>query len=371
MQTDYLIPFGRLIFRAVMPCLRIYRFYHRRTPMQLISFVIPCYRSQDSIETVVDKIIEVVTNDGRYDYEIICVNDYSPDNTGEVLDRLAEQNQKITVIHLARNFGQHSAIMAGFNYVSGDIIVCLDDDGQTPPEEMFKLIDKLDEGYDIVSAKYRKKMESPFRLFGSRVAALAGEMFVGKPKSVDLNSYYAVRRFVVDETIKYKNPYPSVQGLELRVTRNIANVEIEHRARESGKSGYSLLKLIALWVNGVTSFSEKPLRLSSWLGVISALAGFIYGIVIVIRRIFNPDIPVGYSSMMAVILFMFGVVFLILGLMGEYIGRIYICINSAPQYVVRSVKNDRKNCKRSEENNSIPQEGNIQNEDNRSDLGET
>lgn len=310
--------------------------------MQLLSFVIPCYRSEKTITSVVDKIIQTVTADGRYDYEIICVNDSSPDGTLNVLLDIADKNEKVIVIDLARNFGQHSAIMAGFNYVSGDIIVCLDDDGQTPPEEMFKLIDKLDEGYDLVSAKYPKKKESPFRLFGSWTAARVSEIMIGKPKNIDLNSYYAVRRFIVDETIKYKNAYPSVQGLELRATRNITNVEINHKAREIGESGYTLIKLISLWMNGFTAFSEKPLRTASILGLTSASAGFIYGIVLIVRKLIYPDILIGYSSMMCVMLFMFGIVLLVLGMMGEYIGRIYICINNAPQYVIRSVTNGKK-----------------------------
>ncbi|MBQ8961387.1 MAG: glycosyltransferase [Ruminococcus sp.] len=305
--------------------------------MELLSFVIPCYRSEKTIAGVVGQIIGTVEKDGRYDYEIICVNDASPDGTLDVLCQLSDGNDKITVIDLARNFGQHSAIMAGFNYVSGDIIVCLDDDGQTPPEEMFKLIDKLSEGYDMVSAKYPKKKESAFRLLGSWTAAKMGELMVGKPRGVDLNSYYAAKRFVIDETIKYTNAYPNVQGLELRATRNITNVEIEHHERLEGKSGYTLAKLIALWMNGFTAFSEKPLRIASILGIISSLAGFIFGLVIVIRRLIHPNIPIGYSSMMAVILFMFGIVLIVLGLIGEYIGRIYICINNAPQYVIRSV----------------------------------
>ncbi len=310
--------------------------------MDLLSFVIPCYRSEKTIGTVIEKIIQTVTDDGRYDYEIICVNDASPDGTLGVLNGIADGNSKVMVIDLARNFGQHSAIMAGLNHVSGDIIVCLDDDGQTPPEEMFKLIDKLEEGYDMVSARYPKKKESKFRLFGSWTASKMAEMLGGKPKGIDLNSYYAVRRFIVDETIKYRNPYPSVQSIELRATRNIANVDINHRERDVGKSGYSLFKLIGLWMNGATSFSEKPLRLSSFFGVLSATVGFIFGIVIIIRKLLNPDIAVGYSSIMAVMLFMFGVVLIMLGMVGEYIGRMYICINKAPQYVIRSVKNGRK-----------------------------
>lgn len=307
----------------------------------LLSFVIPCYRSENTIGDVINKIIETVRKDGRYDYEIICVNDASPDGTLDVLNELAGNNEKIMVIDLARNFGQHSAIMAGLNHVSGDIIVCLDDDGQTPPEEMFKLIDKLEEGYDMVSARYPKKRESLFRRFGSWTAKKVGEIIVGNPKGVDLNSYYAVRRFIVDETIKYKNPYPSVQGLELRATRRVVNVDIEHREREVGKSGYTLIKLIKLWMNGATSFSEKPLRLSSVIGILSAIAGFIFGIVIIVRRLLDPTIAIGYSSIMAVMLFMFGVVLIMIGMLGEYIGRMYICINKAPQYVIRSIKNGK------------------------------
>jgi undecaprenyl-phosphate 4-deoxy-4-formamido-L-arabinose transferase len=200
-------------------------------------------------------------------------------------------------------------------------------------------------------------------LFGSRLATIACELFVGKPKGVDLNSYYAVRRLVVDETIKYKNPYPSVQGLELRVTRNVTDVEIEHRPRESGKSGYTLFKLIALWTNEVTSFSEKPLRLSAWIGSLSAIAGFIYGIYIIVRRIIDPDMPVGYSSIMAVILFMFGVVLIMLGLLGEYIGRIYICINSAPQYAIRSIRNNTKKKRSGGEEDDPAHEGSHRDKD--------
>lgn len=308
----------------------------------LLSFVIPCYRSEKSITEVTERIIRTVEADGRYDYEIICVNDASPDDTFRVLLDLAEENPRITVVDLMRNFGQHSALMCGFHYVSGEIIVCLDDDGQTPPEEMFRLIDKLDEGYDLVSARYPVKRESPFRLFGAWTAAKVGEIMLSKPKNVDMNSYFAVRRLVIDEIVKYQNPYPNVQGLILRVTKRIADTEINHHDRLYGRSGYTLRKLVGLWMNSFTSFSEKPLRMSSALGFGSALAGFIMGIVTIVRKIIHPEIVLGYSSTMAVMLIMFGLTLLMLGLVGEYIGRIFICINLAPQFAVRSVRNDRR-----------------------------
>lgn len=307
--------------------------------MRKLSFVIPCYRSADSISQVVHEIIKTVESDARFEYEIICINDCSPDNTYQVLKQLSQGNLKIKVIDLSRNFGQHSALMAGFNHVTGDIIVCLDDDGQNPPSEMFKLIDKLDEGYDLVSAKYSKKKHSLFRKIGTKISFAMSSYLVGKPKDIDLNSYYVFKRYVLDEVIKYDNPYPFVHGLILRVTRNMANVEIDHKERQSGSSGYNLKKLFGLWMNGFTAFSEKPLRIASIIGCICAGLGFLYGLIIIIRKLLNPEILVGYSSMMAVILFLCGMIMLFLGLLGEYIGRIYISINNAPQYAIRETIN--------------------------------
>ena len=307
--------------------------------MRKLSFVIPCYRSADSISQVIHEIIKTVESDARFEYEIICINDCSPDNTYQVLKQLSQENLKIKVIDLSRNFGQHSALMAGFNHVTGDIIVCLDDDGQNPPSEMFKLIDKLDEGYDLVSAKYSKKKHSLFRKIGTKISFAMSSYLVGKPKDIDLNSYYVFKRYVLDEVIKYDNPYPFVHGLILRVTRNMANVEIDHKERQSGSSGYNLKKLFGLWMNGFTAFSEKPLRIASIIGCICAGLGFLYGLIIIIRKLLNPEILVGYSSMMAVILFLCGMIMLFLGLLGEYIGRIYISINNAPQYAIRETIN--------------------------------
>lgn len=300
-----------------------------------LSFVIPCYRSAESVGDVIERVIATVQKDGRYDYEIICVNDYSPDNTLDVLKTIAASNSKIKVLALTRNFGQHSALMAGYNHVTGDIVVCLDDDGQNPPEEMFKLIDKLDEGYDLVSARYPKKKHNLIRRLGSKVSFAMSRYLVGMPKDIDLNSYCVFRRFVADEVVKYRNAYPFVHGLMLRITRNIANVDIQHHDREIGSSGYNLGKLIGLWMNGFTAFSEKPLRLASLCGVLCAAAGFIYGFVIIVQRLLNPNMVAGYSSLMAAVLFLSGIIMLFLGLLGEYIGRIYICLNNAPQFAIR------------------------------------
>ena len=311
--------------------------------MKKLSFVIPCYCSEKSVGGVIDEIIQTVNNDGRYDYEIICINDFSKDNTLAVLKELASKNKKIKVISFSRNFGQHSALMAGFNHASGDIVVCLDDDGQNPPSEMFKLIDKLEEGYDLVSAKYVEKKRSLIRKLGTKFSFWMSSKFVGKPKDIDLNSSYVFKGYILKELVKYKNSYPFVHGLILRITRNMANVVIEHKSREHGSSGYSLKKLLSLWVNGFTAFSEKPLRFASFMGILCSIGGFGYGIFTIINKIINPNVPAGYSSIMTAVLLLSGVIMLFLGLLGEYIGRIYISINNAPQFAIKETINLEEN----------------------------
>ena len=158
---------------------------------------------------------------------------------------------------------------------------------------------------------------------------------LGKPKDLYVSSYFAAKRFVVDEVLRYKNAYPYVIGLVLRSTKSIVNVDVTHREREIGTSGYTLGKLLALWINGFTSFSVKPLRLATMVGTICAGLGFLYAIYTVIKKLVNPAVPVGFSSLMSAIMFIGGMLMLMMGMIGEYIGRIYVCMNNSPQYVIK------------------------------------
>ena len=302
--------------------------------MEKISFVIPCYRSENTVGSVVDEIVGTVTGHGGYDYEIILINDNSPDRVIDTIKALSKANPRVKGLDLSRNFGQHSAIMAGFTYLTGDIVVCLDDDGQTPANEVFKLIDKLDE-FDLVFAEYKNKQHSGFRNFGSKVNDLMARWLLSKPKDLKIMSYFACRRYVVDEVLRYENPYPYMSGLLLRATKKVTNVEVNHRERVEGSSGYSLKKLLLLWINGFTSFSVKPLRFATFLGFITAAAGFLFGIYVIIHKIVVPESLLGWSSTMAVLLFLGGMIMLMLGMVGEYVGRIYLSINRAPQFVIR------------------------------------
>lgn len=303
--------------------------------MKKLSFVIPCYRSEHTLPHVVAEINEKMKTLEQYEYEIILVNDCSPDNTIAAIRRLCREQSNIIGLSLAKNFGQHSALMAGLRHSAGDYVVCLDDDGQTPADEVDRLLDKLEEGYDAVYARYEHKHHSAFRNLGSKVNERMTRMMLDKPADLYVSSYFAVRRFVVEDMIRYENSYPYVIGLVLRATKNITNVVVNHRDREEGTSGYTLKKLIGLWFNGFTAFSVKPLRIATCIGGISAITGFLYGIYTIIKRLVNPDVPMGFSSTMAAIVFFGGMIMLMLGLIGEYIGRIYISLNNSPQYVIR------------------------------------
>lgn len=309
--------------------------------MSKISFVIPCYRSARTIEGVVAEIQDTMAAIPQYVYEIILVNDCSPDETFEVIKALCVRYNNITGISLARNFGQHAALMAGLRRAGGDIIVCLDDDGQTPADEVGKLLAGIENGSDVVYASYENKHHSAFRNFGTWMNDIMTRMMLGKPKELHLTSYFAAKRFVVDSMLRYENSYPYIIGLVLRATRNISNVPVNHRSREVGTSGYTMKKLLGLWFNGFTAFSILPLRIATITGVIFAGAGFIYGIYTVVKKFVNPQVPLGFSSLMAAVVFIGGMLMIMLGLSGEYIGRIYISINNSPQYVVKEEVGNR------------------------------
>lgn len=302
-----------------------------------ISFVIPCYRSAKTIGNVIEEISSTMNILNTYDYEIILVNDYSPDNTCHIISEIARQDSRVTAVNLTKNFGQHAALMAGFHQTTGDIIICLDDDGQTPADEVDKLLERIHEGYDVVYASYHEKRHSGFRNFGSRLNSKMTELMLGKPKDISVTSYFAVKRFIVNEMIRYQYSFPYVIGLVLRSTKNICNVQVTHRARKDGSSGYSFSKLVSLWMNGFTSFSVKPLRVANYFGVFSALCGLCYTLYIVIMYFYSHSAPMGWSSIAAILLILGGIVLIILGIIGEYVGRIYMCVNSAPQFVIRDI----------------------------------
>lgn len=311
--------------------------------MSKVSFVIPCYRSARTIESVVAEIQSTMASMPAYTYDVILVNDCSPDDTYEVIRNLCARYGSITGISLAKNFGQHAALMAGLRRSDGDIVVCLDDDGQTPADEVGKLLERIEGGSDVVYASYGDKKHSAFRNFGTWMNDMMTRIMLGKPKDLHLTSYFAAKRFVVDSMLRYENSYPYIIGLVLRATRNISNVPVNHRSRAVGTSGYTMKKLLGLWFNGFTAFSIQPLRFATMVGSLCAVSGFLYGIYTVIKRLVNPGVPMGFSSLMSAVVFLGGMIMLMLGLIGEYVGRIYISLNNSPQYVIREIIGQKEN----------------------------
>ena len=311
----------------------------------LLSFVIPCYRSELTIEKVINEIIDTVSGRENYDYEIICVNDCSPDNVIDVLKKLADGNSKIKIIDFAKNMGKDAAILAGYAYINGEYVVNIDDDFQCPVYELWRLLEPVENNEcDFSTANYYTKKQSRFKNFGSNVNMFMTSIMLDKPSNLRFENFSIFKRFVADEIRKYDKPYPYIEGLVFRVTKRVTVVMMEERERGDNKStGFTFKKSFSLWLNGFTSFSVKPLRISSFLGFVLAVIGFIACIVISIGKILDPSVPAGYTSLIAVLLLIGGIIMIILGLIGGYIGRIYICLNNSPQYVIKDTVNIKKN----------------------------
>jgi undecaprenyl-phosphate 4-deoxy-4-formamido-L-arabinose transferase len=301
----------------------------------LISIIMPCYKSAEHLQAVVYEIRAQFVAHLNFAYQIILVCDGSPDNTFDVIRGLCKEDPCIVGLNLSRNFSQQSARMAAMPYAKGKYIVFMDDDGQHPPEGIFPLISKLEEGFDIVYAAFPQKKHGLIKKLGSALNAATASMFYGKPKEVQTASFFAATDFVVRNMLAYVSPNPYTLGYFLQVTRNICSIPITHRERLSGKSNYTFFKMVKLYLYGLTSFSTVPLRITSLLGAVTSGFGFLWGAHLIFRKLLNPDVEVGYTSLMSAILFVGGVIMLMWGILGEYVARIFAAINHIPQYIIR------------------------------------
>lgn len=309
----------------------------------MISVAIPCYCSEKTISIVVKGLVEEFKK--RFlSYQIVLVNDGSLDYTFSVIKKISIENPNVIAINLSKNYGQHAARMAAIPFLKGDYIVYMDDDGQHPAEGIFQMIEKLEEGnYDVVYALFKNKKHSGFKRITSKINTATLSFLTGKPKDVQNSSFSVMRPYILEEMKKYKSPFPSWTGFIMQITRNIANVELQHYERIEGKSNYTFRKMIKLYMDSMTGFSIVPLRFSSLAGVVTAIMGFLLGIYSIVNKIINPGIPVGYTSLISIFLFVGGMIMLMLGLVGEYIGRIYMISNNLPQYTIKEVIGEQKN----------------------------
>ena len=300
--------------------------------MKKVSVVIPCYNSEKFLESTVDKIKNILKD---YDFEIVLVNDSSKDNTVDVITKIVSQNNNILGIDLAHNAGQHNATMAGFHYVSGDYILTAADDGQSPMEKWPEMIAALEEGYDVSTVNFvGRGKRSLFRRMGSAFSKVMVDRLTDSLDKGWVAFEFAAKRFVIDEMIRYQGPYASMNGLILRVTHNINIITCPQHERESGKSGYTLRKLLKLFTDQSTTFSIKPLRLACWIGLLAVLTGIVLGVIVIINRILGGDFLQGSVSTIILVIGL-GIIMQLLGIIGEYVGRIYMVMNNSPQFVVR------------------------------------
>ena len=306
--------------------------------MGKISIVVPVYRGARTVGPLVERLEHELL--GKRDLEIVLVNDDSPDESAEVCRALALSRPHLRFVSLARNFSEHNAVMAGLNHATGDAIVIMDDDFQNPPSEVLKLVEKIDEGYDVVWSRYERKAHSWWRNAGSRFNDKVATLMLGKPRELYLSSFKAMSAFTKNEVVRYTGPFPYIDGLILRVTRNYTTVLCEHNAREEGKSGYTLKKLVSLWLNMFTNFSILPLRIASILGIAVAVVGAALAVAFLIEKLNNPSLAPGWASLIVTLLMVSGIQLFAIGMIGEYLGRLFLKDNGRPQFVVR----ERVNC---------------------------
>lgn len=306
----------------------------------LVSVVIPCYNSQRSIGEVVSLTISEFDRLDDYECEFVLVNDGSPadDTYGEIC-RLAQEHPNVHGINLMRNFGQHNAIMCGLNYAKGDLVLGMDDDLQNHPTQIPKLLAKMEEGdYDLVYGVFEEQKNSKVKTFTSWLNKVTARKMLGRSKDVVTSSFWLINRKLRDQVVRFRNYNPMIEALFSRMTDNVGCVVVEHHAREYGSSGYTLGKLVKLWL-AYFNYTVLPLRVISGIGVVTAIVGFVFGIVTVIRKLIDPSILAGWASTTSILLFFFGLVLLALGIIGEYVGDIVLSVNSTPQYIVRDTVN--------------------------------
>ena len=309
---------------------------------KLISLVIPTYKGAKTLKDLIEELILTFKN---HNIEIVVVNDCSPDSTHEEMETLMKKYpNKLTYLKFSKNYGEHSAVMAGLRNCEGEIVIIMDDDFQNPPDEALKLAEyTLMNNYDVVFTKYKIKNDSFLRNVMSKIANISAQVILKKPKDLYFSSFKAIKKNVVNEIINYEGPFPYIDGLILSITNNLNSFEVKHDERKRGESSYSINKLAKHYSNLITNFSTIPIHFFSILGLIITLISLLFILITIIEKILNPNLPLGYSTLITIIVFFSGVQILFLGLIGEYVGKILKNVNKEKQYNISYIKKkDRK-----------------------------
>jgi undecaprenyl-phosphate 4-deoxy-4-formamido-L-arabinose transferase len=308
-----------------------------RPPRRLaLSIVIPVYNGASSIAELIGAIEELTIEGG---HEVILVNDGSRDNSLEVCRALiGKARVPITLVSLARNYGEHNAVMAGLRHASGAHIITMDDDLQNPPAEVQRLLRFAQQtGKEVVYTYYDSKQHSAWRNLASSFTNRVADFVLDKPRGLYLSSFRCMSAFVVREIARYGGPFPYIDGLILQVTHDIDRLLVRHLPRVEGRSNYTLRRLLRLWMSMFVNFSVMPLRVSTITGFALSALGAIGGAMAIAEALFASP-PPGWASLFAAVLLLSGVQLMILGIVGEYLGRLYLTANGKPQFVIKEVR---------------------------------
>jgi glycosyltransferase involved in cell wall biosynthesis len=301
-----------------------------------LSIVIPVYRGAKTVGRLVEALSALEVPGG---HEIILVNDGSPDDSLAVCRELLRKAQlPLSVVDLARNFGEHNAVMAGLQQARGAWIITMDDDLQNPPSEVLRLLEYAQRsGREAIYTRYGTKEHAAWRNLGSRFTNRVADVLLDKPKGFYLSSFRCLSAFVAENVVRYAGPFPYIDGLVLQVTQSIDCIEVVHLPRIDGRSTYTLRRLVRLWLNMFVNFSVMPLRLSTLTGIALSVVGAFAAVWVFLEAMFRST-PPGWGSLMAAVLLLSGVQLLILGLVGEYLGRLYLTMNGKPQFIVKEIE---------------------------------
>ncbi|MFK7989604.1 MAG: glycosyltransferase family 2 protein [Sandaracinaceae bacterium] len=302
-------------------------------PTPSLSIVIPVYRGARTVGELVEALGETLLSD--YALEVVLVDDASPDDSAAVCEALARSHPWVRFVALGRNVGEHNAVLAGLHHTSGEVVVVMDDDLQHPPEEVLTLVEALDADHDVVYGRYQRKRHGVFRNWGSQLNGWVATVVLDKPKGLYLSSFKAMRRFVVEQLCEVRDPAPYLDGYILRITQHVREVPVTHLARREGRSGYTLGKLVGLFLRQVIGFSMVPLRVASLLGLALSLVAMLAAVWFAVERMRDPSLPTGWASVIVASSLLGGVQLFALGTVGEYLGRLVHRLDGTPPFVVR------------------------------------
>jgi undecaprenyl-phosphate 4-deoxy-4-formamido-L-arabinose transferase len=313
-----------------------------QSPQPDLSIVVPVYRSEDCLDALIDAMSEAL-NATNHNYEVVLVNDCSPDGSWAVIEAICAIHPEVIGIDLRRNFGQDNAIITGLRVARGKWVAIMDDDLQHHPRDLPMLLRKIEEGFDVVYADFGVKQQKLWKNFGSWFNGKIAEWVINKPKAVYLSPYKIICKEVVKQICKYDGPDPYIDGLVFQITSRISQIPVDHHPRHAGRSTYTFWKSLRVWARLAFSFSARPMRIVSWFGFGFATLGLLLAVAIVLYRLllpedFSPN-AVGWASLMVALLVLSGIQMLFFGILGEYTGRTFVRVNNKPQAAIRVVIN--------------------------------